>query len=294
MNKDIHNIFEAYRANREKLLNELAPVEFEGGYGGTGEEVEAQFPELSKGKYDLSPEETKAVFTSFIQKFRAAGGKSPKLYKDFFETVLAPEIRSVKPSINNTNAKYSARVLYNALKAAKVLRDERDGVSGVKLDKKPTEAGVEKLAKYTFKKSGELGKEDGDSVNVEKPVNKPSKSAGLDDVTLKRFWEKIYGEDEYSRKDLVRMYVEDNPGVEPDDAVMKISDMVLSGYLKKTDTGNYIAVDPEQEPEKQSEEEGQGSGEITSGIDVDEIEDINSDPWGGVYTGPSRGSGGMD
>lgn len=146
MNKDSYLIFEAYKKKNNGLLNE-GPVAFEPEYAGSGEEVKAEFPELAAGKYALTPEQTATVLSKFVANFKAMGGNSPKLYKDFYETEIGPLVREVNPSINNTNAKYASRVLYNALKAAKVVKDERDGVEGVKKDRGvPSQAGVQKLA----------------------------------------------------------------------------------------------------------------------------------------------------
>jgi hypothetical protein len=149
MNKDSHLIFEVYKNKKAAVLNE-GPVAFEPEYKGSGEEVKAEFPELAAGKYALTPEQTALVFSKFVEKFKSMGGNSPKLYKDFYETEIGPLVREANPSINNTNAKYASRVLYNALKAAKVVKDERDGVEGVKKAKGlPTQAGVQKLAQIT-------------------------------------------------------------------------------------------------------------------------------------------------
>jgi hypothetical protein len=149
MNKDIHSIFEAYQLKKIAILNE-GPVAFDPEYKGSGEEVKAEFPELATGKYALTSEETSAVLSKFVANFKAMGGNSPKLYKDFYETEISPLVREVKPSINNTNAKYTSRVLYNALKTAGVLKDERDGVEGVKKAKgMPSQAGIQKLAQIT-------------------------------------------------------------------------------------------------------------------------------------------------
>lgn len=146
MNKDSHLIFEVYKKKNNSVLNE-APVTFDPEYKGSGEEVKAEFPELAAGKYALTPEETAAVLSKFVASFKAMGGNSPKLYKDFYETEIGPIVREVKPAINNTNAKYTSRVLYNALKAAKVVKDERDGIEGVKKDRGvPSQAGIQKLA----------------------------------------------------------------------------------------------------------------------------------------------------
>lgn len=277
MNQDSKLIFEAYL--KGKVLNELAPVEM-GEYSGTGEDISATFPEQSRGKYDLTPEETAAVYKQFLSKFKQQGGKSPKLYKDFYEMELSPVVREIKPSINNTNAKYSARVLYNALKAAGVLRDERDGVEGIKMEKNVSEKGAKKLASYTIQKAGELGKED--SVT-------PTSSAGegIDDPIMKRFWEKILGEGSYKKEELSRMMIEDNPDMEESEARLNVSALIRSGYLKKTEEG-YEAVDPEETSDKE-EKEGEGTGEVTSGYDPDELDDIDNDPYGGVYVGKTRG-----
>jgi len=289
MTKDSYLIFEAYK-NHLKVLNELAPVELSGEYGGTGEEIGVEFPELSKGKYDLSPEETKQVFYAFLTKFRSLGGKSPKLYKDFYETELAPVIRSVKSSINNTNAKYTSRVLYNALKEANVVSDERDGISGVKLDKKPSQKGIEALAKFTLKNAGDLGApDDSDSSDVESS----DKGQGIDDPVMRGVWLRILGEGEYSRQELQRMFIDAVPDMEESEAKMNVSSLISTGYLKKVGPDMFEAVDPEEKSEA-GQEEGEGTGEVTSGVDVEDIEDIDDDQWGGVYTGPRRGEGGMD
>lgn len=274
MDKQSKLIFEAYKNSR--ILNELAPVEM-GEYGGTGEDIEASFPEQSKGKYDLTPQETSTVFKKFLKSFKEQGGKSPKLYKDFYEMELAPVIREIKPSINNTNAKYSARVLYNAMKAAGVVKDERDGVQGIKMEKKVSEKGAETLAKYTLKNAGTLGAEE------------PAKSAGenIDDPVMKRFWEKILGEGPYQKEELARMMIEDNPDMEESEARVNVSALIRSGYIEKTESG-YQAVDPE-EKETEEEKEGEGTGEVTAGYDPDELDDIDKDPYGGVYVGRSRG-----
>lgn len=272
---DIHSklIFEAYKS--KNILNELAPVEM-GEYSGSGEEVQAEFPEQSKGKYDLTPEETKSVFSKFISSFKMKGGKSPKLYKDFYEMELAPVVKEVKSSINNTNSKYTARVLYNALRSAGVLKDERDGVV---MEKKPSSKGVEKLTKYTLKNAGELGKE-------EDKASAPGE--GIDDPVMKRFWERILGEGPYQKEELQRMIIEDNPDMEESEARVNVSALIRSGYIKKTD-GGYEAVDPEEESDVNAEKEGEGSGEVTTGYDPEEIEDIDKDPYGGVYVGRTRG-----
>lgn len=107
-----------------------------------------------------------------------------------------------------------------------------------------------------------------ESPNVVKPEVSEKESL---DLVSKRFWEKILGEGEYSRSELVRMMIEDNPDMEDSDSTIKISDLIMSGYLKKTNNGNYEAVDPsEDNGENKEEEEGEGSGEIST-LDPDEL-----------------------
>ena len=133
----------------ESLLNELQ-VEVEPGYSGTGGEVEAKFPELAKGKYELTPEQTKDVFVMIVSRLKEdLGGQSPKLFEDFYKTEIAPLIKKVVPGMSNTNAKYAARILHNALRTAKVIRDERDGATGIKMTSDPSEEQVEKMASAT-------------------------------------------------------------------------------------------------------------------------------------------------
>jgi hypothetical protein len=172
MNKDTYQIFEAYKSYRNNVLKE-APVVLEPEYSGTGGEVKAEFPELAQGKYALSEEQTAAVLSKFVETFKAAGGKSPKLYKDFYETVIGPIVKEVNPSINNTNSKYTSRVLYNALKAAKVVKDERDGVEGVSKNKgMPTSSGVQKLANIVSSSPEKFeGEEEAPSAPVSKAYN---------------------------------------------------------------------------------------------------------------------------
>jgi hypothetical protein len=122
------------------------------------------------------------------------------------------------------------------------------------------------------------------------PTTKPTVSTSVEapkeslDLVSKRFWEKILGEGEYSRPELTRMMIEDNPDMEESDSTMKVSDLIMSGYLKKTSSGNYEAIDPSEESENKEEEEGEGSGEIST-IDPDELSDFGSEFDDSSYTG---------
>jgi hypothetical protein len=115
---------------------------------------------------------------------------------------------------------------------------------------------------------------------VSTPAQAPKESL---DLISKRFWEKILDEGEYSRQELTRMMIEDNPDMEESDSTMKVSDLIMSGYLKKTSSGNYEAVDPSEEGENKEEEEGEGSGEIST-LDPDELSDFGSEFDDSSYT----------
>jgi DNA-binding transcriptional ArsR family regulator len=128
----------------ESLLTELTPVDIAGGYGGSGEETEATFPEKSAGKYELTPEQTKEVAKTVISKLREMGGHSDKTYKEFQEEDIAPIIKDVA-GINMSNAKYAARVIHSALKEAGIITDERDGTSTLKKET-PSEEQIENVA----------------------------------------------------------------------------------------------------------------------------------------------------
>jgi DNA-binding transcriptional ArsR family regulator len=128
----------------ENLLTELTPVDIAGGYGGSGEETEATFPEKSAGKYELTPEHTKEVAKAVISKLREMGGHSDKSYKEFQEEDIAPIIKDVA-GINMSNAKYAARVIHAALKNAGIITDERDGTSTLTRNT-PTEEQIDDVA----------------------------------------------------------------------------------------------------------------------------------------------------
>ena len=128
----------------ESLLTELSPVDIVGGYGGTGEETEAEFPEKSAGKYELTPEQTKEVAKTVVANLKAEGGHSDKPYKQFQEEDIAPVIKDVV-GINMSNAKYAARVIHTALKNAGIITDERDG-KAVLIDRQPDEEALDNVA----------------------------------------------------------------------------------------------------------------------------------------------------
>lgn len=121
------------------------------------------------------------------------------------------------------------------------------------------------------------------------PASKATAQEKALDLTSKRFWEKILGEGEYARKDLVRMFIEDNPDMEEDESVIKVSDLIMSGYLKKTQSGNYEAVDPSTEEENKTEE-GEGSGEVTT-LDPEDLADFDSEDYDSLPTGSAEDEG---
>ena len=174
MNRDSKLIFEAYK--NKNLLNE-APVGFEEPFANLSPEeqqksitgTKAEFTEQSKGKYDIDETQTASVIGKVVNYLKENGNHSPKLYKDFQNDVVAPFVREVNPSINKTNSQYTARVVYNAMRKNKIVKDETTGYEGVAKDKGyPTEKGQEQLASKILKTPDEfVGEDETDSTDAE-------------------------------------------------------------------------------------------------------------------------------
>jgi hypothetical protein len=143
---------------------------------------------------------------------------------------------------------------------------------------------IQETGENPLKKEQPAATEEGIPADNETPTtepavtnsDKPESSEQSLDLISKRFWEKILGEGEYSRNELTKMMIEDNPDMEEADSTMKVSDLIMSGYLKKNSNGNYEAIDPSEEEEAKEEEEGEGSGEVST-LDPDELSDFEND-----------------
>ena len=120
MNRDSHLIFEAYL---QEMATRLVP-----GKAGEASGTQVAFPPKSIGKYDLTPEQTKAVIEAVVSKLEEMGGSSDLSDKEFQVQVIAPAVKELAKK-SGTNSGYAARVIHTALKAAGVLTSEQGEVS---------------------------------------------------------------------------------------------------------------------------------------------------------------------
>jgi hypothetical protein len=158
MNKDAHLIFEAYKKQTFQILNEAPPVGFDEPFAQKSPEEkqqqikdvakEVQFPPGAKGKYDLDVTQTEQVIAGVEAKLKEMGGATNAPYKFFQENTVAEIVRQVAPAIKVANSRYTARVVYNAMRKGKILKDETTGFGGgVAKDKGySSAAGKRKLA----------------------------------------------------------------------------------------------------------------------------------------------------
>ena len=186
MNKDAHLIFEAYKKQTFQILNEAPPVGFDEPFVQKSPEErqqqikdvakEVQFPPGAKGKYDLDVAQTEQVIAGVEAKLREMGDATNAPYKFFQENTVAEIVRQVAPAIKVANSRYTARVVYNAMRKGKILKDETTGFGGgVAKDKGySSAAGKRKLAEIIVadpeKFEGEEAAEV-DSPEKESPVN---------------------------------------------------------------------------------------------------------------------------
>jgi len=186
MNKDVHMIFEAYRKQMFQILNEAPPVGFDEPFAQQSPEEKqqqikdvakgVQFPAGAKDKYELDAAQTEQVIAGVEAKLKEMGGVSKAPYKFFQEQVVAEVVRQVAPAIKTANSKYAARVVYNAMRKGKILKDETTGFSGgvAKDQGYSSAAGKQKLAEIIVadpeKFEGEEAAEVG-SPEKESPVN---------------------------------------------------------------------------------------------------------------------------
>lgn len=177
MNNDAYLIFEAYKNKKAALLSE-APVGFPDLFSKMSPEeqqqsvtgAKAEFPEGSKGKYAIDEQQTVQVIASVVDYLKKNDGYSPKLYKDFQADVVAPAVRQIVPTINTTNSKYTARVVYTAMRKAGIVKDETSGMEGVRKDRGyPSEKGKQQLAAKIVSDPEKFEEEE---VAEEKPVAK--------------------------------------------------------------------------------------------------------------------------
>jgi hypothetical protein len=126
-------------------ISEDMPVNLEPGIGaGAGERAPATFTDTAN--YKITPELVASVIDSVIDYLQTRNNYSPLPYKDFQKMVMADKIVALTP-LNPTKAVYAARVVYNAMKDAGFITDEKSGgKKGTALISEPTEEEVEEVA----------------------------------------------------------------------------------------------------------------------------------------------------
>lgn len=126
-------------------ISEDMPVNLEPGIGaGAGERAPATFTDTAN--YKITPEQVASVIDSVIDYLQTRNNYSPLPYKDFQKMVMADKIVALTP-LNPTKAVYAARVVYNAMKDAGFITDEKSGSKkGTALISEPTEEEVEEVA----------------------------------------------------------------------------------------------------------------------------------------------------
>lgn len=186
MNKDVHSIFEAYLAKRTSILTE-APVELQRQEEIKGSEEElgkvvgevpvtfGQSDEKNKVKYFIDKSGIKDVVVAYLLKFKADGGKTIASYTDHYKNYIAPIVKE-KTNLNNTLSKYAARCVYDGIKNAGWVKDERDGVQGSMLSrpegqKKSLNQVVDDIANMPIDKGSGADEPGEEAPAKESPVN---------------------------------------------------------------------------------------------------------------------------
>lgn len=134
--------FEALYKQTLKNLNEDMPVDLAPGVNvGVGAGVPVSFTDTAN--YKLEPEQAARVIDSVVDYLLTRNSHSPLPYRSFQTDVIADKI-VVYSSLNSTKAKYAARVVYNAMKDAGIISDERS--KGTALISEPTPEEVDEIA----------------------------------------------------------------------------------------------------------------------------------------------------
>ena len=134
--------FEALYKQTLKNLNEDMPVDLAPGVNvGIGADVPVSFTDSAN--YKLEPEQAARVIDSVVDYLITRNNRSPLPYRSFQTDVIADKI-VIYSSLNSTKAKYAARVVYNAMKDAGIISDERS--KGTVLISEPTPEEVDEIA----------------------------------------------------------------------------------------------------------------------------------------------------
>lgn len=144
--------FEALYEKTLKGLNENVPVDLAPGVNiGAGAGVPISFTDTAN--YKITPEQAARVIDSVVDYLQTRNGHSPLPYRSFQTDVIADKI-VVYSALNPTKAKYAARVVYNAMKDAGIISDERS--KGTGLVSEPTPEEVDEVADTVSANSEEV------------------------------------------------------------------------------------------------------------------------------------------
>lgn len=134
--------FDSLYENYLTRISEDMPVDLMPGINvGAGANAPATFTDTAN--YKLTPEQTASIIDSIIDYLQTRNNHSPLPYKEFQKHVVADKIVT-HSSLNPTKAVYAARVVYNAMKDAGYITDEKS--KGVALISEPTAEEVEETA----------------------------------------------------------------------------------------------------------------------------------------------------
>jgi hypothetical protein len=138
--------FETLYENVLKTLSEDMPVDLEPGINvGSGANVPVPFTDTAN--YKITPEQAARVIDSVIDYLHTRNGHSPLPYRSFQTDVIAGKI-VLYSTLNPTKAVYAARVVYNAMKDAGFITDERNGTKRgtILLNNEPDPEEVDEVA----------------------------------------------------------------------------------------------------------------------------------------------------
>jgi hypothetical protein len=138
--------FETLYENILKTLSEDMPVDLEPGINvGAGANLPVSFTDTAN--YKITPEQAARVIDSVIDYLHTRNGHSPLPYRSFQTDVIAGKI-VLYSTLNPTKAVYAARVVYNAMRDAGFITDERSGTKRgtILLNTEPAPEEVDEVA----------------------------------------------------------------------------------------------------------------------------------------------------
>jgi hypothetical protein len=242
-------------------ISEDMPINLEPGIGvGAGERAPATFTDTAN--YKITPQQVASVIDSVIDYLQTRNNYSPLPYKDFQKMVIADKIVA-HTSLNPTKAVYAARVVYNAMKDAGFITDEKSGgKKGTALISEPTEEEVEEVADTAT-----------DEVVAE--IEKPEKEKiTIDDDEITTFFKSAdFPVEDVTPEEEGALYPAWNSL--PDDKDIEWTDLCkLVGMSTATKLKNIQAILPSDSTSKE-EEEGTPFIEDEDQIDDEDLTDTD-------------------